>query len=237
MAAPAKQSQSNINDADSDEDTYYDLHRMRAWDWEYLKRNKIAKINRRFIEAPFYYAISAPESFRPNSDYVVTLFSGPDEREISEPVVVSLAIVDDDDGDDGEADLFRAEVTATIRSNATESIKIPVGEFLSLDATYKLVVKALQGANFEHEASFYVQKKNVAIMIQTDRGIYRAGDLVRFRVLVLNENLRPAKTDNDNRLNISLRVSNFGIQKALLKIYFQSAHSVFERICELEILE
>lgn len=213
MTAPAKQTQSNINDVDSDEDEYID-HRTREWDYHYMRQKKIAKINRRFIEAPFYYAISAPYSFRPNSDYVVTLFSGPDEREISEPVVVRLAIVDD--GDDGDADLFRAEVTTTIRPNATESITISVGEFLSLDATYKLVAKALQGADFEHEVSLLVQSKNVAIMIQTDKSIYRAGDLVRFRVFVLNENLRPARFDNNNRLNISLRVGNLNIHKSLM---------------------
>lgn len=152
----------------------------------------------------FYYTIVAPKSFRPNSDFSVklTLFNGTIAWENPEPIVVSVAIEDVDD-----ENLFRIERSAPMRLNVTECITIPVGSDVLCDAGYKLVVKGTQGASFEHEASLDVQTKKVAIMIQTDKGIYKPGDTVKFRVFVLNENLRPAAID-ENQLTIYVIVSN-----------------------------
>lgn len=154
-------------------------------------------------QTKFYYTIAAPKSFRPNSDFVVklSLCKGTIEWENTEPIVVSVAIEDDQD-----ENAFRNERTATMQMNYTECISIPVGN-VPLDASYKLVVKGVQGAKFEHEASLDVQTKKVSIMIQTDKGIYKPGDAVKFRVFVLNENLRPAAIDND-QLKIHVNVSH-----------------------------
>lgn len=151
----------------------------------------------------FYYTIVAPKSFRPNSDYTVklTLLNGSIEWENREPIVVSVTIEDESD-----ETLFRVERTATLQLNVTECITIPIGGNVSVDASYSLIVKAISGASFKHEASLDVQTKKVAILIQTDKGIYKPSDTVKFRVFVLNENLRPAAID-ENQLKIHVTVS------------------------------
>lgn len=154
------------------------------------------------VDENFYYTIVAPKSFRPNSDFSVklTLFKGTVEWKNPEPIIVSVAIEDDQD-----ENLFRIERTATMQMNVTECIMIPVGNNVRFDAGYKLVVKGMQGANFVHEASLDVQTKKVSILIQTDKGIYKPGDTVRFRVFVLNENLRPAAiAENQFKLYVTV---------------------------------
>lgn len=160
----------------------------------WCQTNPIGKEIAAKTDENFYYTIVAPKSFRPNSEFCVklTLLKGTVEWANPEPIVVSVAIEDDQD-----ENLFRIERTATMQLNATECITIPVGNNVRFDAGYKLVVKGTQGAIFEHEASLDVQTKKVSILIQTDKGIYKPGDTVRFRVFVLNENLRPAAIAED----------------------------------------
>lgn len=169
----------------------------------FCEEDLIAEGNTTKPDEKFYYTIVAPKSFRPNSDFSVklTLFNGSIEWASPEPIVVSVVIEDDQD-----ENLFRIERTAAMQLNVTECITIPVGNDVRCDAGYKLVVKGTQGASFEHEASLDVQTKKVAIMIQTDKGIYKPGDTVKFRVFVLNENLRPAVTD-ENQVKIHVIVS------------------------------
>lgn len=151
----------------------------------------------------FYYTIVAPKSFRPNSDFSVkmTLFKGTVEWENPEAFIVSVAIEDDQN-----ENLFKIERTATMQLNVTECLTISVGNDVRFDAGYKLVVKGTQGAIFEHEARLDVQTKKVSILIQTDKGTYKPGDTVKFRVFALNENLRPAAIAED-QFNVYVTVS------------------------------
>lgn len=145
-------------------------------------------------EEKFFYTIAAPKSFRPNTDFnvKVTLFKGNVEWSNPEPIVVSVVIEDDRDENP-----FRVERTATLKLNATENIALPISGDVSFDATYRLMVKAIQGAHFTYEASLDVQTKKKAILVQTDKGMYKPSDKVKFRVIVLDENLRPAVIDKE----------------------------------------
>ncbi|KAJ6641357.1 CD109 antigen [Pseudolycoriella hygida] len=58
---------------------------------------------------------------------------------------------------------------------------------------YKLRVKQDQ---FSSNIKLKMNTKNVTVFVQTDKGIYKPSDAVRFRVLVLNEKLQPLNETN-----------------------------------------
>lgn len=151
-------------------------------------------------EEKFYYTILAPKSFRPNSDFSFNLTIHDANCEFDEPIVVRVSI-QDEDNDDG----FEIHQDVTMKPNATELIKIPVGD-ISIKTNYKLVVKGISGVTLEREASLDLQTQTHSILIQTDKAIYKPKDCVRFRVLVLNSELKAA-TINNNELNIQIAVS------------------------------
>lgn len=154
------------------------------------------------IEEKFYYTIVAPKSFRPNSDYNFNLTIHDAKCEFNEPVVVRVSI-QDEDNDDG----FEIHQDVTMKPNATELMKIPIGD-ISLNSNYKLMVKGFSGITLDREASLDLQTQTHTILIQTDKAIYKPKDCIRFRVLVLNSELKAATIKN-NELNIQIAVSFF----------------------------
>lgn len=153
-------------------------------------------------EEKFYYTILAPKSFRPNSDFILNLTIHDANCEFNEPIVVRASI-QDEDRDDG----FEIHRDVTMKPNATEVVKIPIGA-VSLNNSYKLVVKGISGITLEREASLDIQTQMHTILIQTDKAIYKRNDCIRFRVLVLNSELKAAAINN-NELNIQIAVSFF----------------------------
>lgn len=148
----------------------------------------------------FYYTILAPKSFRPNSDFIFNLTIHDANCEFNEPIVVRVSIQDEDD-DDG----FEIHQDVTMKPNATELVKIPIGD-VSIEKNYKFVVKGISGITLEREASLDLQTQTHTILIQTDKAIYKPNDCIRFRVLVLDSELKAAAINN-KELNIQIAVS------------------------------
>lgn len=152
------------------------------------------------IQEPFHYTINAPKSFRGNSNYTLNLTIHDAKEPITEPILVRISI-EDEDNDDG----FEIHQDVTMKPNVTEVVSIPVGE-LSLDCNYKLVVKGISGVTLEKEASLDLQTQTHTILIQTDKAIYKPNDCIKYRVLVLDSDLKAAPI-NQNELSISFAVS------------------------------
>lgn len=57
--------------------------------------------------------------------------------------------------------------------------------------TYNLTVKGTGGLDFENTTQLEYSAKSSALFIQTDKPIYKPGELVQFRVLLLDRSLRP----------------------------------------------
>lgn len=162
-------------------------------------RSRDASFTEEAVIEDFYYTILASKNFRSNSDYVVqlTLLKGnADSR--SEPIEVSVVIEDEQDEND-----FRVEKVVELELNQTKSVALPIGN-ISSENCYKLIVEGLKGIQLKCEASLDVQTKNVALFIQTDKAIYKPNDVVKFRVLAVNQQLKPAPIEN---LNIIVSVS------------------------------
>lgn len=148
-----------------------------------------------------YYTIVAPKIFRSNSDYELNLTLHNSENQINEPVIVSVAIEDDQD-----ENLYRIQRDVTLKMNVTQSIRIPIRN-IDADRQYKLVVNGVSGLKIAREASLNLQTKIHSVMIQTDKAIYKPNDCVKFRVLVLDKDLRSAPINN-GELSIQVIVSD-----------------------------
>jgi CD109 antigen len=56
---------------------------------------------------------------------------------------------------------------------------------------YKLDVQSLSGKDFQRSVSLDMNTKKFSVLVQTDKSIYKPGDKVQFRVLVLDSSTRP----------------------------------------------
>lgn len=152
------------------------------------------------VEEKFYYTILAPKSFRPYSDFIFNLTIHDATCEFNEPIIVRVSIEDE-----CNADGYKIHQDVTMKPNATELVKMPIGD-VSFSSDYKLVVKGISGITLEREVSLDLQTQKNTILIQTDKAIYKPNDCIRFRVLVLDPELKAAKINN-NELNVEIAVS------------------------------
>ena len=117
-----------------------------------------------------------------------------------EPAKVKISIVDDKK--------YTKESEITVQPNKTELLSLHLDD-LTVNNHFKLVAEGLSGLVFKNESALNVESKNVSIFIQTDKAIYKPGETIRFRVLVLDSQLRPAAVKKSG-LNIYINVRGGG---------------------------
>lgn len=158
------------------------------------------------VPEPFYYTIVAPTSFRENTTFNVTLsvHRNPDVgANVPDAIVVRVAIEDENSEKDGAFRVFR---DVPIKLDVTENVSLAVGDVPD-ENNYKLVVRGISGVTIEREACLNVQTQQHSILIQTDKAIYKPSDEIKFRVIVLDAELKSAAING--ALNISFTVSAF----------------------------
>lgn len=162
----------------------------------------------------FYFSIVAPKTFRANSPFTLncTIHDADPPLSNKMPVVVRVTIEDEND-EEG----YEVHRDVTMKMNVTEVISIPVGN-VSFDRNYKLVIRGISGVTLEKEANLDLQTQMQCILIQTDKAIYKPNDCIKFRVLVLDDELKPTVI-NQNLLNISFTVINRFILFALTQFF------------------
>lgn len=136
-----------------------------------------------------FYTIVAPQHVRPHLDYKVSVTLHNDVQ----PVQMRLSIQDGKD--------YKNEQVVTIDSNKTELVTLHVGD-LDVTKGYKFVAEGLSGILFKNESTLKIESKNVSVFIQTDKAIYKPGETIKFRVLVLDAELKPAALEADNLLSV-----------------------------------
>lgn len=88
--------------------------------------------------------------------------------------------------------MFCIEVIFSINLNIFFSLKIG-----SLDGgEYKFIATGQNGFDFVNETTITLQTKRKSVFIQTDKAMYKPGDKVQFRVIVVDKNLNPAQINN-----------------------------------------
>lgn len=158
------------------------------------------EINPEIKDEKFYYTIVAPKSFRSNSDFTLNLTVHDAKCDLDEAIVVRVSIEDEDN-----VNGFKIHQDVTMKLNETEIVTISIGD-ISIDHNYKLIVKGISGVILEREASLDLQTQTHTILIQTDKAIYKPNDCIKYRVLVLDCELKAAAINN-SELSICFTVS------------------------------
>lgn len=82
---------------------------------------------------------------------------------------------------------------------------------------YRLNAEGLSGIDFQNERPLSFVSKNASILVQTDKAIYKPGDLVQFRILVLDLYLKPVSSAQ--LVNIFITVK-YSFNLILFKVFF-----------------
>lgn len=101
--------------------------------------------------------------------------------------------------------------------NVTKTVKIPPSNTKILnfnvpklkEGIYTLETEGINGLIFKNSSSLNFSPKNPKIHIQTDKAVYKPGDLIQYRIIVLDENTKPAKLDKSLRLEFKDAAGNF----------------------------
>ncbi|KAG4071650.1 hypothetical protein HA402_011804 [Bradysia odoriphaga] len=126
------------------------------------------------------YTIVGPSYIQSDSTYSVSILS---ENDL--PMSVSLEIQNDKG--------FSTSESITVQPQSSATVNFNLG---SLDAgQYKIIAT---GPNFvnETEAVLTFQTKTISVFIQTDKAMYKPGDKVKFRIIVVDKDLNPASIKN-----------------------------------------
>ncbi|XP_073826156.1 thioester-containing protein 3 [Musca autumnalis] len=140
------------------------------------------------------YSIIAPNTLRPNSQYhvAVSIHKSP------EPVRVKLGIIGSSYSD------FK---TAEVRPFSTETVHFDIPDLKS--DRYNLTAEGLSGIRFTNETQLHFDPHQFTVLVQTDKAIYKPEDIVHYRVLLMDANLKPA--NNYGRVHITIRDSGDNI--------------------------
>ncbi|RWS30312.1 CD109 antigen-like protein [Leptotrombidium deliense] len=134
------------------------------------------------------YSIIAPGKLVPNAEYRITVFvvNATSDTNVDAEIV---AVHNNQTKED-----IVAKASATVPNGKNELLVIDVGDLTA--GTYKLRVSGKGGVEFKHENTIYLESKNILFFVQTDKAMYKPGQMVRFRYITTNQNLIPMEGIN-----------------------------------------
>ncbi|KAI8125143.1 CD109 antigen [Lucilia cuprina] len=139
------------------------------------------------VKSSFFYSIVAPGTIQSKHNYSVSVTL----HKNTEPATIKLAI---------KGPSYNEEKTIDILPSQTEVINFVIPKLKT--GKYQLESEGIKGLIFKNSTELNFKIKEPKIYIQTDKAVYKPGDLVQYRIIVLNENIRPAKLEHALRLSI-----------------------------------
>lgn len=143
-----------------------------------------------------HYTIVAPDTIQPDYDYAVTTTM----YDNVVPITIKIAIA---------GPFFNERKTIVIPSCGSETIHfhIPVSiQDDDSDYLYELQAEGVNGFVFKESKKLRFKCEKPKVYIQTDKAMYKPGDLVQYRIMALDENIRPAKIKE--RINLCIQDSS-----------------------------
>ncbi|XP_050711942.1 thioester-containing protein 1 allele S3-like isoform X2 [Eriocheir sinensis] len=135
-------------------------------------------------EAKGTYSVVAPRVLRPNRDFHVGVSTFGTEGDVQVNVEVGGR-------QDSGGEILNRQI-ADLRPDSTQVLKFQIGELGP--GQYNLSVSGSGALTFRNTTELQHVHKSYSVFIQTDKTIYKPGDLMRFRVVVVNPHLRPSVT-------------------------------------------
>ncbi|XP_067120977.1 CD109 antigen [Centruroides vittatus] len=130
------------------------------------------------------YSVVAPKKLRPNLDYHVSATV----HNVPSPVHMTISI----EGPADNGNYNSISKVADLNPSETQILKFEVGEWSS--GNYSLTVSGDGGLTFQNQTTLIYEPKSYSVFIQTDKAIYKPGQLVQFRIIVVNLYLLPSVT-------------------------------------------
>ncbi|GIY91023.1 CD109 antigen [Caerostris darwini] len=130
------------------------------------------------------YTVIAPAKLRPNIPFHVSASA----HNLPSPLDMKIGI--EGPADNGQYNNIGKQIT--LNSGETQILNFEIGEWSS--GNYSLIVTGEGGMTFENQTVLTYEHKSYSVFIQTDKAIYKPGQLVQFRVLVVNPHLLPSVT-------------------------------------------
>lgn len=138
---------------------------------------------------PIYMAF-APKMIRPSRPYNISLLV----QNSSRPISVELELVESITKVDGTPQLkTHISTEAVLQPNSQVSQVSFTAPDSLLPGDYKLKIRGSDGGSFkfENETDLSYDGKSKSIFVQSDKAIYKPGDKVRFRVIIVDPDLKP----------------------------------------------
>ncbi|XP_062547431.1 thioester-containing protein 1 allele R1-like isoform X11 [Armigeres subalbatus] len=138
-----------------------------------------------------YYTVVGSKLLRPNSEYHVSVSN----LNVREPVRFRITLNNTQSGQP------LASEDLSLGQGESRLIPFSIGDIT--DGDYTLTAEGLSGYVFKNVTSLTFQSKSFSVFIQTDKAVYKPGDTVRFRVLVLDANTKPLQKINTIKVHIT----------------------------------
>ncbi|CAB4054630.1 CD109 [Lepeophtheirus salmonis] len=128
------------------------------------------------------YTIIAPDVIRPNTDFLIAVST----HDISSDQDVLLTIK----GLGESGDNIELTKETTVRPDETQIVRIGVGNLE--EGKYMLHARGNSPLAFDHTQKLININQGYSVFVQTDKAIYRPGNVVKFRVIVVTPKLKPS---------------------------------------------
>lgn len=132
------------------------------------------------------YAIVAPQVVRPNTDYLVAVsLYGLEDEEAQQDVELRIRGRSTSSGQ-----TIEIRQSTNVRSDTTEIVRLRIGDLGQ--GSYSLTARGSAPLTFDQTQRLTYVHKGYSVFIQTDKAVYRPGNTVRFRAVVVTPQLKPS---------------------------------------------
>ncbi|XP_055917708.1 thioester-containing protein 1 allele R1-like [Eupeodes corollae] len=128
------------------------------------------------VECSGFYSVIAPGTLRSKSDYHVTASL----HDAPSPCKIKVGLIGPE---------YYVSQTIEIQPRSSKSIKFEVPKIK--DGFYNLFAEGISGIEFKNSSRLNYAAEHLSIFIQTDKEIYKPGDEIKYRILVLDKNMLP----------------------------------------------
>ncbi|XP_065088827.1 thioester-containing protein 1 allele S3-like isoform X2 [Ochlerotatus camptorhynchus] len=125
-------------------------------------------------------SIIGPKKIRPNSNYTIVL-SNTLNRNVRLQAVLEKV---------GEPKELRSNKPLTLSRRTVKQVEFNVGSISKGD--YEVIIKSMENSfSFEQRVELEYEPKTMSVFLQTDKPVYNPGDMLKFRVVVVDADTRP----------------------------------------------
>ncbi|CAG7822305.1 unnamed protein product [Allacma fusca] len=169
--------------------------------------------------APIFTAVSSKVIY-PDSVYKISVFVEPSPGSPGEPIKITGKI-------SSQKESFTSE-EVSILPGKTQVIPIKLQELNDKNYNLTLTVTDSKGKTQERRTGIFASQRDKSILIQTDKAIYKPGETVKFRVVLLNRSLKPLTEDEpidvkiyDSQRNLIRSSEDVNVQAGFYKSQLQ----------------